>query len=105
MSLQWGKQTASSAGQYAASLGSNPAGSLPDIKALEHAEPHYGTHAVQQSAASLLQWVQAQSLGQGSVGSLTEAATRELSKILRHCACDEHTRQGLCTLHELMLYS
>ena len=79
-SFQWGQRTASSAGQYASSLVSAPAGALPDITALEHVEPHYGSHAAQRSVAGLLEWLQAQYVGQSTLGSLGEAATRKLGE-------------------------
>ena len=79
-SVQWGQRTASSAGQYASSLVGAPAGALPDIKALEHAEPHYGSHAVQRSAAGLLEWLQAQYVGQSTLGSLGASASRQLGE-------------------------
>ena len=89
--LQWGQQTASAVGQYASKVLEAPAQAVPDlraldiraldIKALEHAEPHYGTQAVQRSAAGLLEWLQAQYVGQSTLGSLGDAATRRLGKM------------------------
>ena len=84
MPLQWGQQTASSAGQYASNFISSPAAGLPDIKALEDAEPHYGTHAVQRSAASLLDWLQAQSAGKSTIGTLVGSAGIEIRKPPAH---------------------
>ena len=88
--LQWGRQAASSAGQYASSFIDAPSRALPDmraldmksldLKALEHAEPHYGTQAVQRSAAGLLEWFQAQYVGQSTLGSLGQATTSRLGE-------------------------
>ncbi|CAL5225145.1 g7925 [Coccomyxa viridis] len=87
---EWGQRTAGSAGQYASSLVNTPAGALPNITALEHAEPHYGSHAVQRSAAGLLEWLQAQYVGQSTLGSLGASASRQLGGLLEEVSSRAH---------------
>ena len=50
------------------------------MKGLEDAEPHFGSHAIQRSAQNLLEWLQSQSLGPTTLGSLGGSAGREFSK-------------------------
>ncbi len=78
--VQWGQRAASSARQYASSVVSAPAGLGPSMKGLEDAEPHFGSHAIQRSAQNLLEWLQSQSLGATTLGSLGGSAGREFSK-------------------------
>jgi hypothetical protein len=53
-----------------------------DFSGLRDLEPHYGTHAAQRAAESLLQWLRAQSLGPLSLGSLGGSASLELREQL-----------------------